>query len=112
MPDNTQFDGFSTFDDITEDAVMDYIQSLGSDKAIHDSIPVKVYEFVASSIIKPITYIINISLKTDTMPELCKTATITTVYKSEGDKQDPSNYRPISIIPLLGKCIEYLLIYN
>ena len=40
MPDNTQFDGFSIFDDITEDAVMDYIQRLGSDKSIHDSIPV------------------------------------------------------------------------
>ena len=34
---------------------------------------------------------------------------ITPIYKSEGDKQDPENYRPISILPLFGKCIEYFV---
>ena len=43
------------------------------------------------------------------MPELCKKALITPVYKGEGDKQDPGNYRPISILPLLGKCIEFFV---
>ena len=43
------------------------------------------------------------------MPKLCKQALVTPIYKSEGDKQDPENYRPISILPLLGKCIEYFV---
>ena len=43
------------------------------------------------------------------MPKLCKQALVTPIYNSEGDKQDPENYRPISILPLLGKCIEYFV---
>ena len=43
------------------------------------------------------------------MPKLYKQALITPIYKLEGDKQDPENYRPISILPLFGKCIEYFV---
>ena len=44
------------------------------------------------------------------MPESCKRALVTPMYKGEGDKLDPGNYHPISILSLLGKCTEYLLI--
>ena len=46
------------------------------------------------------------------MPTLCKKALITPIYKGDGDKLDPGNYRPISILPLLGKCIEYFVNQN
>ena len=41
-----------------------------------------------------------------------KNALVTPVYKGEGDKYDFGNYRPISILPLLGKCIEYFVNVN
>ena len=34
---------------------------------------------------------------------------VTLYINRKGDKQDPENYRPISILPLLGKCIEYFV---
>ena len=40
------------------------------------------------------------------MPDCCKVAIVTPIHKS-GDTENPSNYRPISILPVLSKTIEY-----
>ena len=109
MPSNENFNGIESFNTVTEESVLDYIESLSNDKSIYDKIPMKIYKFIAPYIVKPFTHIINRSLLSGIMPELCKKALITPVYKGEGDKQDPGNYRPISILPLLGKCIEYFV---
>ena len=109
MPNNTHLEGLSTFDEVTDECVINYIHSIANNKSINDSIPVKIYKCIASSIIKPLTHLINISLSRGSMPKLCKQALVTPIYKSEGDRQDPENYRPISILPLLGKCIEYFV---
>ena len=42
------------------------------------------------------------------MPHIFKRARVTALYKS-GDKENPSNYRPISILPLISKVIEYFV---
>ena len=42
------------------------------------------------------------------MPNLCKIAVVTPIHKS-GDPTDPGNYRPISILPILGKAIEFFV---
>ena len=109
MPANNNLGGIETFNEVNEESVIEYIDSLDDDKSINDSIPVKVYKFIVPYIIVPITNIINKSLSCGTVPALCKKALITPVYKGEGDKLDPGNYRPISILPLLGKCIEYFV---
>ena len=109
MPNNDNFEDLDSFSNVTEESVLEYIDSLSNDKSIYDKIPVRIYKFIAPYIIKPLTHIINKSLSSGTMPGLCKKALITPVYKGEGDKKDPGNYRPISILPLLGKCIEYFV---
>ena len=112
MPNNENLNGIDSFSTVTEESVLDYIETLSNDKSIYDKIPMKIYKFIAPYIIKPLTHIINKSLSSGIMPELCKNALITPVYKGEGDKQDPGSYRPISILPLLGKCIEYFVNQN
>ena len=112
MPDNLNIEGMDTFNSVSEENVLDYIKSLANDKTISDGIPVKIYKCILPSIIEPMTYIINESLSSGIMPATCKKALITPVYKGEGDKLDPGNYRPISILPLLGKCIEYFVNKN
>ena len=42
------------------------------------------------------------------MPAACKTASVAPILKN-GNPDDPTNYRPISILPLLGKSIEYFV---
>ncbi len=50
-------------------------------------------------------YIVNLSISTRTVPSSWKSATLTPLYK-EGDKTDPANYRPISILPVISKILE------
>ena len=112
MPDNANYKGMDRFKSVTEGDILEYVDGLANDKSIYDNIPLKVYKSILPSIIEPITYIVNESLSSGVMPTLCKKARVTPVYKGEGDKLDPSNYRPISILPLLGKCIEYFVNQN
>ena len=55
----------------------------------------------------PITNLFNLSFLTCKFPSEMKIAKIIPLYKS-GDKTQPSNYRPISILPLLSKLLEKL----
>ena len=109
MPSNCHLQGMDTFNKITEDSVVEYIKSLPTDKSIYDTIPLKVYKCIIQSIITHFTYIINTSFDSGIMPRLCKKELVTPVYKSEGGNTDLGNYRGISILPLLGKCIEYFV---
>ncbi len=96
---------FEAFDEISEDQVLEYIEGIPPGKSTNDLIPPKVYRCIISKIIKPITHIVNLSLKTGIMPDMCKIAMVTPIFKT-GDKEDPGNYRPISILPMLGKTLE------
>ena len=112
MPDNINLEELTTFNNINEENIIEYVDSLSNDKSLFDNIPVKVYKSILTSIIKPVTYIINMSLSCGIMPAICKKALVTPVYKGEGSKLEPGNYRPISILSLLGKCIEYFVNKN
>ena len=50
MPDNTSFLGMSSFEQITEDMVIEYVKKLPSDKSINDTIPMKIYKSIMISI--------------------------------------------------------------
>ena len=49
--------------------------------------------------------ILNLSITTGIFPNSFKKAKITPCFK-KGDKSDMSNYRPISVLPLLSKLLE------
>ena len=99
---------FEQFDEVTALQIQDYISSIPSDKSINDKIPLKVYKYVIPELIPLVTHIVNLSLKTGVMPNACKIASVRPIFKT-GDHNEPTNYRPISILPLLGKCIEYFV---
>ena len=99
---------FSVFEELTVQQVKDFVLSIPSDKSINDIMPMKVYKYIIPQIVEPLTHIVNLSMKNGVMPAACKIASITPILKS-GDPNDPNNYRPISILPLLGKCIEYFV---
>ena len=60
--------------------------------------------------IKPLTYLINISIKQGIFPEELKMAKVIPIYKSD-DKQLIQNYRPISVISYFSKVFEKIM-YN
>ena len=62
----------------------------------------------AMTVITPsnsLTKLFNLSIQEKTFPTIWKSTRIMPIYKS-GDKQDPSNYRPISILPTISKILE------
>jgi len=64
----------------------------------------RVFSQILPSFIAPFTHLVNLSLSSGNMPDSCKIAKVTPIHK---DPEDPSNYRPISILPILGKCIKF-----
>ena len=96
----------TSFDEITESVVLKFINSIPSDKSTNDHIPLRIFKKILPSFISPFTHIVNLSLTTGVMPDCCKVAIVTPIHKS-GDTENPSNYRPISILPVLSKTIEY-----
>ena len=61
---------------------------------------------MAANVLAPsITALINKSIETATFPSHLKVAKIFPIYKS-GTKADPTNYRPISILPTFSKIFE------
>ena len=61
-------------------------------------------------LLKPLTFIINQPINQKIFPEKLKIAKITPVYK-KCDKHQMTNYRPISILPVIPKLFEKA-IYN
>ena len=54
---------------------------------------------------KTISELCNLSMILGSFPNACKTAKVKPLFK-KGSKTDPSNYRPISLLPLLSKVNE------
>lgn len=55
-----------------------------------------------------LTCIINTSITTGFFPTLWKYAIVTPLYKN-GDRNDASNYRPISLLPIFSKILEKIV---
>ena len=105
IDDDTSLNDFYT---VTEEEVLYYIKSIPRDKAVFDAIPLRIFKIITPCIIKVLTHIVNLSLVSGTIPLSCKRACVSPLHKT-GDKTDPGNYRPISILPVIGKTIEYFV---
>ncbi len=70
-----------------------------------DNICSKILKAIANIIIDPLVYCLNLSLSTGFVPKMAKIARVVPVFKS-GDKNNLSNYRPISVLPTLSKVLE------
>ena len=70
-----------------------------------DGIDAKILKLSAPVITDTLTYIYNRCLDNKCFPNNLKQAKIIPIYKA-GDKSEPSNYRPISILPVLSKPLE------
>jgi len=55
-----------------------------------------------------LTYIVNLSLTTGIFPDDWKIARVSPIYKDD-IKTNPNNYRPISVLPIVGKLIERIV---
>ena len=73
-----------------------------------DELSAKFLKLCAPYISDTLAHIFNTSISQGVYPELLKTARITPIYK-KGDKCEPSNYRPISVLSQINKIFEKIL---
>ena len=71
----------------------------------YDGISNKIIKLSAPFIISPLAYICNAVLNTGIFPDRLKYAIIKLIFK-KGNRQNISNYRPISLLTSFSKIIE------
>lgn len=89
-----------------ESEVEKIVNSLKNNKAPGiDGVGSFTIKIVLKSILKVLTYLINLSLSTGRFPESLKMAVIIPIFK-KGDPQSVNQYRPISLISSFSKIYE------
>lgn len=95
-----------TFGEVTFNEVRDIINNI-ENKNSRDcyGMTVKVLKSIKNVIIEPLTKLINLSFKHSIFPNALKKAVVIPIFK-KGAADDLSNYRPISLLPIISKVIE------
>ena len=84
-----------------------HLRRLSQNKSTADQVMTnRVLRECASSITESVTYLFNLSVSTGTFPSAWKNAIVIPVFKRRGRDSDPSNYRPVSLLPPLGKVLD------
>ena len=99
-----------TFQPVSEEYIALVICELKDAAAGLDGISTKLLKGILPAILPQVTHLMNLCLATNTFPSKFKTAVITPIYKS-GSPTLFSNYRPISVLPVLSKILERIM-YN
>ena len=97
------------FEETTSSHIFSLLSKLCKSKATGlDNISAKLLRECPDLIAESLTYIFNQSLLTGIFPDEWKSAraTYTPLYKNSGKRNDPTNYRPISVIPVVAKIFE------
>ena len=74
-----------------------------------DGIPTRLLVILKDEIVHCVHRIFTLSLTSGTLPTDWKSATVTPIYKERGNRQVATNYRPISLLSVLSKCLEKLV---
>lgn len=89
------------FSKISSKEISDRILDLSIYKAKGpDNITIKLLRKIRLLIVEPLAYIFNLCIKKGVFPDKIKIANLTPIYKNSGDLNDPSNFRPISLLPV------------
>jgi len=89
--------------------IITILKTLKSKKSAgHDQLSTVFLKSIGPSIAYPISKIINISLQTGIVPDTLKIAKVIPIHKGK-EKNDFSNYRPISLLPSMSKLAEKVI---
>ena len=94
--------------DVTENDVWNVIAQLKNSSAGWDHFPAIVAKQCINGYITPLTHVINLSLIQGVFPSELKLARVVPIYKN-GDRQQITNYRPISVTSFFSKVFEKIM---
>lgn len=99
----------TSFREVTERDLRKIIKKLSSKKASgYDEIPMKFIKLTSSSLLRPLTKIINQCIRQKVFPDRMKMSNITPLFKKK-DKLNKDNYRSVNILIALSKILEKAL---
>jgi len=90
---------------VTNDECRSVILKLKNKTYDSSSLPVFLLKKFCQFFVPPLVTLINQSFETGEFPNMLKTARVTPVFKA-GDRAHVTNYRPISVLPVIGKIFE------
>ena len=94
---------------VTEIEVNDLINILNPSKSVGpNSIPMKLLKIIGYSVSPHLALLVNQSFQSGVFPDKLKIAKIISIFK-KGNPELPSNYRPISLLPIFSKIFEKLM---
>ena len=95
---------------ISKEGIEKMLQNIKPDKAAGpDSLPGTILKELSHEIAPILELICCRSLQSGIVPSDRKTANIASIFK-KGDKHKASNYRPVSLTCILGKCMEHIIV--
>ena len=95
--------------DTNSDDVRKFLLGLDVGKASGpDGISTRLLKNISDSVCHQLSDLYNFSLSTGEFPSLWKQANVTPIYK-KGDNQNKANYRPVSLISVVGKVLERIV---
>ena len=91
----------------SEEKVFGLIMKLDCSKSTGpDGISARMLRETALSITQPLTSLFNMLIQQRSFPSLWKFANVIPIPKNSTCKSSPSNYRPISLLPIISKLFE------
>ena len=88
--------------------VNDLISILNPSKSVGpNSIPIKLLKIIGSSVSQFLALLVNQSFQSGIFPDKLKIAKVS--LSKKGNPETPSNYRPISLLPIFSKIFEKLM---
>ena len=97
------------FAPVVEEEIKDIVSNLNNKRSSgYDGITNFLLKNVINEIISPLTYILNKSLTSGTVPLKMKIARVVPIFK-KGQKDSVNNYRPISLLTSISKILEKLV---
>jgi len=94
---------------VEEDCVRDHLSNLDAHKSMGpDGMHPRVLRELADVIAEPLSIIFERSRRTGEACEDWRKANVTPIFK-KGKKEDPGNYRPVSLTSIPGKVMEQLI---
>ena len=95
---------------VTENDVKNIFNSLTDSTAYdHNFLSPKLIKNFRDELSMPLSVVINKTIQAGHFPDSLKISKISAIYKRSGDKCDPNNYRPISILPVFSKFCERII---
>ena len=109
IPEILETDSVFEFEEVSTECVMKLLKNICASKATGiDGISAKFLKLAYIPLSGPITHIINCSLRLSVVPMEWKRARVSPLFKS-GDRSEMTNYKPISVLPVMGKILERIV---